>query len=468
MSLELNKKYYIAEGVERLQEEDKVLYINYETATWFRINTDGAEIIEKCDGSMSLKDILQSKADKDGFSLEVISRLLLPFLEISFEKGMLIEKKEFEIPELSDELTIDYPSNIWIHVSDKCNLACPFCYSNSSSGGNQYVDTEQVLLFLAQVPIEKREGIVISGGEPFLYPDLVKLLQGIKDLGYYNVNVITNGTVGSEKYAEVIPCISSLQISLDGSKAEIHDITRGKGSFEKICQNIELAHKYDVGKLYCSVTPTKYNVEDIPNIPWFAYHHHVDALHVTRLMPTGRGRKNKDSLYPDVEFYNQSLRKFVENVSNVNQYIYLQNSSKEIFDSDNKKQDYLQLTMASDQSPKVIEGRRRLSCGLGTLVSIGYDSKIYPCPSLAFPEFVMGDLNDSMDVIMKRINSFANQYSVNNCNEDCKTCKIKYFCGGGCRACTYGLGDIQMKDPSCEYYKESIMNILWNYVPQNL
>lgn len=465
MSLDSNKKYYLAEGVERLQEDEKVLFVNYESTEWFRTNIDGAQIIEKCDGTRSLYSIIQSRAEEDGFAVDRLMTVMTPFLEKCIDKGILVEEKSQKRREMYDKLSIDFPNDIWIHVSNKCNLACPFCYSNSSAGGEQYVDADKVLKFLEGVPRDKREGIVISGGEPFLYPDLVKLVKGIKELEYLYVNIITNGTVGEEKYADVIPCINSLQISLDGSTAEIHDITRGQGSFEKVCRNIELAKKYDVDTIYCSVTPTKYNVNDIPNIPQFAYNHNIDSLHVTRLMPTGRGKINKDELYPDVEVYNKALQKFLKNIDDVNRVIFYNNSMNEIHSEDAEKRDYLGVTVAADQSMKVIQGGRRMNCGLGTLVSIGYDSKIYPCPSLAFPEFQIGDLDDNIDDIMEKINAFANQYNVNNCNEDCKSCNIKYFCGGGCKACTYGLGDIYSKDPSCEFYKESIKHILWNYIP---
>lgn len=467
MNLDYSKKYYRTNDVERLQEDEKILYVNYNSTEWFRTNIDGAQIIDKCDGTRSLYDIIKDRAEKDGFSIERLMTTMTPFLKKCIDKGILVEENSKKEVELYDTLNIDYPNDIWIHVSNKCNLACPFCYSNSSSGGEQYVDVNKVLNFLKGVPENHREGIIISGGEPFLYPHLVELVKGIKELKYSNINIITNGTVGEEKYAAVIPCINSLQISLDGSTEEIHDITRGQGSFKKVCKNIELAKNYNVDMIYCSVTPTKHNVKDIQNIPQFAFEHDLDFLHVTRLMPIGRGKTNLEELYPDEEEYNDALLNFLKNLEEVNRVIFYNNSMGEIQGDNAVKRDYINVTISADQSSKVIQGGRRLSCGLGTLVSIGYDSKIYPCPSLAFPEFQIGDLDDNFNDIMKKINDFANQYNVNNCNEDCKTCKIKYFCGGGCKACTYGLGDICSKDPSCEYYKESINNILWNYVSRD-
>lgn len=465
MSLDLNKCYYLAKNMEQLEQDGKILYINYETTDWLRTDAAGEWIIEQCDGTRRLIDIFKEKAENDGFDTNAVISMLSPFIETCISKKILVDEKNdgLETEELYTKINFEYPGDIWIHVSDKCNLQCPFCYSNSTSKENFSIDVDKVLKFLEGVPEEKRVGIIISGGEPFLFEELPRLVQGIKELKYSHIVVITNGTTGEEMYADVIPYINTLQISLDGTTADIHDVTRGKGSFEKVCRKLELAREYNIKKIVCSFTPTKYNVEDMPNLALFAYRNHIDALHITRLMPTGRGQKNKDMLYPDVELYNKSIREFVTNLKDINSKIYFHRSSEEIFKSEDEKTKYIETTFAAEQTEKVILAGRRLSCGLGNLISIGYDSKIYPCPSLSYPDCELGDLNSTIDEIMVKANEFANHYSVDNTNEECKSCELRYFCGGGCRACSYGLGDISGLDPSCDFYKQSLYHTLWNY-----
>ena len=39
---------------------------------------------------------------------------------------------------------------------------------------------------------------------------------------------------------------------------------------------------------------------------------------------------------------------------------------------------------------------------------------------------------------------------------------MKYFCGAGCRACALSNGSLLSEDPMCNYYKESIIENMWN------
>lgn len=466
MSLNFDECYRLSKNIEIEEKDGQFLYIDYESTNWLRTDEIGSDIIKKCDGSQTLSAILNEKANNDGFNYDTLASILSPFLEKCIQKGIIVEKNSDIDKEdnLFTELNYLFPKDIWIHVSERCNLKCPFCYSNSSSDVCRSLEMNKVINFLSGIPQENRNSIIISGGEPFMYPDLPELVDKIKnELKFRFISVITNGTVGEDVYLNVIPNIDILQISLDGTTAEVHDITRGTGSFDKVCKKFVLAKELKVKKLVCSFTPTKYNIHDLPNLPLFAYNNNIDALHITRLMPTGRGQRNKDVLYPDLKVYNDSINGFIENIRDVNRKIYMQRSTNDFFESEDQKRKYIGVTFASDQTEKVVEGGRRLNCGLANIISIGYDSKIYPCPSLSAEEFELGGLDNTIDEIMVNANKFANKYSVNCINEECKTCKYKYFCGGGCRACTYGLGDIAGEDPSCSFYKQCIENALWNY-----
>ena len=90
---------------------------------------------------------------------------------------------------------LDFPNKVaCILFVRGCNLRCPFCHNATLVGGsaeNAYTE-EAVLAFL-----KKRQGlldgVVISGGEPTLYPELIPFLQKIRQLGYA-IKLDTNGT----------------------------------------------------------------------------------------------------------------------------------------------------------------------------------------------------------------------------------------------------------------------------------
>jgi len=91
---------------------------------------------------------------------------------------------------------VDYPGSIAAAVfTHGCNMNCEFCHNRHILGGGgqgSYIDEEQVLNFL-----ERRrgflDGVVISGGEPTLQPDLEVFIQKVKYMGYL-VKLDTNGT----------------------------------------------------------------------------------------------------------------------------------------------------------------------------------------------------------------------------------------------------------------------------------
>lgn len=90
---------------------------------------------------------------------------------------------------------LDFPNKVsCILFVRGCNLRCPFCHNATLVSGvaeNTFPE-DDVLAFL-----KKRQGlldgVVISGGEPTLYPELVPFLRKIRELGYA-IKLDTNGT----------------------------------------------------------------------------------------------------------------------------------------------------------------------------------------------------------------------------------------------------------------------------------
>jgi len=93
---------------------------------------------------------------------------------------------------------LDYPDTISAIVwTVGCNFCCPFCYNKKLVTGDvELIAEDEVLGFL-----DKRkgvlEGVVITGGEPFLQKDLEGFLIKVKKMGYL-VKVDTNGTFPEE------------------------------------------------------------------------------------------------------------------------------------------------------------------------------------------------------------------------------------------------------------------------------
>lgn len=92
-------------------------------------------------------------------------------------------------------------------------------------------------------------------------------------------------------------------------------------------------------------------------------------------------------------------------------------------------------------------------CGAGRrCVSVSHDGSIYPCHMLHIPELRVGNaFVDSGEDIRKGLASRPLQ-SVDEV-PGCKSCDIRYLCGGGCRArMMYASGSCFSNRSSCDSY----------------
>ena len=95
-----------------------------------------------------------------------------------------------------DKFTLsDYPGGVAAIVfTQGCNFRCPFCHNGSllPMNSNSLIPEEEVLSFL-----ESRRGqltgVVVTGGEPTLQPDLSLFLQTIRAMDF-KIKLDTNGS----------------------------------------------------------------------------------------------------------------------------------------------------------------------------------------------------------------------------------------------------------------------------------
>ncbi len=101
---------------------------------------------------------------------------------------------------------LDYPDHLAAIVFIQgCNFRCHFCYNPmlvlpqlgkdveiKKEKGFSPLSTEDLFLFLKE-RFGRLEGVVVTGGEPTIHPDLPEFIKKIKDIGYL-VKLDTNGT----------------------------------------------------------------------------------------------------------------------------------------------------------------------------------------------------------------------------------------------------------------------------------
>jgi 7-carboxy-7-deazaguanine synthase len=88
-----------------------------------------------------------------------------------------------------------------------CNLMCEWCDTGYAREGGQEMSVEQVLQKVEEM---KTQFICLTGGEPLLQKDSVRLMNKLLEK-LYHVTLETNGSLSLED----VPCADNILISLD-------------------------------------------------------------------------------------------------------------------------------------------------------------------------------------------------------------------------------------------------------------
>jgi len=132
-------------------------------------------------------------------------------------------------------------SRLWFYANYHCNLACAYCLTESAPDVAQRALEPDLMVELAE---EGRAigftSIGVTGGEPFLVPQMPELLLRLSSV--LPVVVLSNGTLFTGKRLERMRPLGErdvrVQISLDRSEAVANDEMRGPENFRKVLEAI--------------------------------------------------------------------------------------------------------------------------------------------------------------------------------------------------------------------------------------
>lgn len=149
-------------------------------------------------------------------------------------------------------------------ITTRCNLSCHHCmvYPPVRPG----LPPDKMLRTADEMKTMNVKKVLISGGEPFLFPHLEKLCSVISSAGIL-VDINTNATLFTENKLKRLMDrgVNELTISLDGSSADVYETCRPGASFEKVIQNIAAAAAmgFSVDIVF---VPTRKNVHQLKEI----------------------------------------------------------------------------------------------------------------------------------------------------------------------------------------------------------
>ncbi|MDY0298136.1 MAG: radical SAM protein [Acidobacteriota bacterium] len=199
----------------------------------FTVNRDAGELLNRCCGRDCLESIVHDLLGKTPEIRSVDN--ILNFVEQLDRMDVLecMPAPGPASPDIGGSAEKIFPQVVSLELTEQCNFHCRYCYQNASSRKNGFLqDPMEILAYFLE---RNAVGIELTGGEPLLHPRFNEITAFIME-NYELLGLITNGSLLRESHLERIaggPCMSAVQVCLDGHTAEMVEATTGvTGSFE--------------------------------------------------------------------------------------------------------------------------------------------------------------------------------------------------------------------------------------------
>jgi len=183
------------------------------------------------------------------------------------------------------------------HLTERCNLRCLHCYQDGKVLPEMTLEEiKRTAVFLSDTIREWSDlyeipfspSINVTGGEPFLHPDLSEILTSLHE-NNFNLYILTNGTLVDRQKAAMLARVpvKGIQVSLEGPE-KVHDDIRGKGSFKSAIEGVKNLLSQNL-PVTLNLTLSALNVDFIDDMVNLGSSIGVQRIGFSRLVPSGRG-----------------------------------------------------------------------------------------------------------------------------------------------------------------------------------
>jgi radical SAM protein with 4Fe4S-binding SPASM domain len=330
------------------------------------------------------------------------------------------------------------PFHIQWHITDLCNLRCQHCYQDDFSREKDldWPELKRIADHLtATIKNWARTACIhLTGGEPFLKPELFALLNCLdQNPAVEELGIITNGLLLDEEIVKRLSAFSKLKkikISLDGADQETNDSIRGKGTFEKVIRNVPLMKAGKAFDIVFMFTLMKRNFRELPSYVRLCQEIGADGLIIERFIPWGRGGDRKDEVLGKRDW--EEFTEILLNLFSIEEKISL------------LPYQAFQVRFNHD-GPELLGA----PCVIGVDgLCIMPNGDLFPCRRFPIP--IGNLLNNSMSQIWNVSEILEKLRRKENLKGKCGRCEIKNC--RGCRSLALSLtGDSLGEDPHCWY-----------------
>jgi len=333
------------------------------------------------------------------------------------------------------------PYFVGFNITNACNLECKLCGTGAGLPLEDELSTSLVFEIIDNLAEAGTMHVSFGGGEPTVKEDIIPIISyAAKQIR--SVGLVTNGYLLTPKYTAELALagLKQIMVSLDGAKAETHDVNRGQGSFEKAIQAIKISKREDI-PTRISFTISQANYDELKEVVKLALDLEV-ALNVQEFRASGRAQGREDLVLTrqqrkEMQRYLRQLQKLhgANNVGFENRYIVSE-------DEETKK-------ICSDPSLSDSFYDYCVGCLTGIYsFFLKANGKMQLCGRYA--EDRLGDLKEQRLIdIWSNSRILLEIRNRDNLKGRCGRCTYRFICGG-CRRDAYReSGNFMVEDPMC-------------------
>ena len=232
--------------------------------------------------------------------------------------------------------------DLCFEIIQKCPNNCIFCSSNSDYDKNNIIDFPTIKrtidFFVENCGIEE---ISLSGGEPLLHPDIMKIISYCHNLGIhttlYTSGIVENSNfyhsdnpfiqkivnqLNSRAFTEIslnllrqlnLAGLDKIVFDMQASETDEYNMLMGtKNNFSYLLQSMLNASKFDF-KTSIHFIPNKINIHQFKDVVELAELAGIGEVRLLKFVPQGRGRENSEIL----QLSNDELAMFIKDCQNI-------------------------------------------------------------------------------------------------------------------------------------------------------
>lgn len=334
-----------------------------------------------------------------------------------------------------------FPTNVDFALTGRCNLRCKHCNTSDTWAIENELSFDEIISVFDRLKDERIFSLTIFGGEPFCHPRIFDIFDRLNKYPF-RFSILTNGTLIDKDAVKRLKCLrffAGIQVSIDGSSAEVHDWQRGPGSFSSAMRGVELLHKSGLDVTIKAIINTV-NYKDIENMVKLAIGLGLDGMDFGDAVECGRAAVFADKMRFAGDMHKEIMTTMFELAKKYPDFSFGGTLSQK-------------MQMLEDFYEKGPGGGDRgnfSTCPAGqNMLSIRSDGKVVPCS--AFWTLVCGDMRKESlkDIwegskVLNAIRALAEE-PLDKHHSACGTCDYLSFCNGGCRAAAYYANDHDLK-----------------------